>query len=1508
MLLDQSVLCMGKLPLDLRSANSDKKSILIQTQLSSLRNPQPHVFIDTVSLVDSGSTAMAFADEVSIVNRYNVTTKKLLAPRPLRLADGIPTSLVTDYFTARMSIGAHTEAMLFFVTKLSPVTPIILGMPWLQKHEPRPSFRELRICFDSDYCTKHCLPWRIAAHDRYAPRGYSTLPSLRPRTPYRPPTVEDAPDEGEPTQLRSNDTIEDWTTMPTKAGPTSRPAIPKPKKKVRFAPLPPRTHRQPQHPLNPGRPVRHPSLNHMPYAHVGARVTAKISHGAETRMIETTPPQRPTSHPLPAHRVQGRRLVSALRSRPGRASPAATAGKDQSRPNLDDIMSVRAVNFVQFCKQKGVKVMRIHMAELVKLVEQEERRLLMEELPSGTVEIPDLTEESFRRLVGGEYTMEEARKVLPEYFHSFLEANLRTTDTEFLRRKVIDADVEKFMKGKPVLTREDILRRLPKEHRHQIETFLPKNADELPPHRPWDHKIELMPGKQPPYHKNRPLSPAELRCIKKWIDEMLDKGFIRESTSPAAAPLLLAAKPGGGVRICHDYRGLNNVTVKNRYPLPLIRETLDALCGAKFYTKLDVVAAFNRIRVAEGHEWLTAFITRFGLYEMLVTPFGLCNAPATFQNYINHVLHDALDDYCTAYLDDVLVFSKTRAEHTKHVEEVIRRLGAAGLQIDIGKSEFYTTKTKYLGLIISTEGMSMDPEKVQTLQAWASPTSVKELQQFLGFANFYRRFIQGYSAVVTPMTKLLRKDVSWSWEPEQAKSFETLKKAFTSAPVLAYYDYTKKTVVETDASNWASGGVLSQYGDDNKMRPVAFFSAKHSAAECNYEIYDKELLAIVKALEEWRPELQGTGEPFEIITDHKNLQTFMTTKQLNQRQVRWAEFLSQFNFVIVYRPGSKATLPDALSRLPGLKPADADDERLRHRNQVVLPPEKLDPSILEELLAESRKWGDAEFVAALDPEIKTKSLEELVRTAYQENELARDIIAALRDRETRRWPKPIRKILRCDKSECSIVDGLMYFRNRLFVPDSLGLRLEVVHRTHSAGPAGHPGRVKTLDLLNRTYWWPRMSQFTATFVKDCALCFRTKTPRSAPPGFLKPLELAARPWTDISIDYIVELPQCVRNGKIYRHILVVVDRLTKMRHFIPVTGLTTEELVDAFIDNVYKLHGASDNVVSDRGSQFVSDFWRRLSERLKTVLRPSSAFHPETDGQTEIVNASVNKYLRGFVSFTQDDWVDWLPLAEFAMNNQVNDTTGISPFFANYGFNPRLGIEPAGPRPPTLSPQVKKEFFRADAVANRFERILTQLKALARISQQRYEDAANTRRDEGTLFREGDMVMVSLENMKTNRPKKKWDDKWDGPFPVLKVYRGAVVVDLPDYIRVNKSFHTSKVRLWFPETLAGQERINAEERRNVAGRIAERDDDGNIEDRWEFEKILDVHDEDKEAGLTYLIKWKYHDEATWQPEEDLKSCERAVRAYHEQNTGKPGPPAWAMTKLAPRRRGRPRRS
>jgi hypothetical protein len=349
-----------------------------------------------------------------------------------------------------------------------------------------------------------------------------------------------------------------------------------------------------------------------------------------------------------------------------------------------------------------------------------------------------------------------------------------------------------------------------------------------------------------------------------------------------------------------------------------------------------------------------------------------------------------------------------------------------------------------------------------------------------------------------------------------------------------------------------------------------------------------------------------------------------------------------------------------------------------------------------------------------------------------------------------------------------------------------------------------------------------------------------------------------------------------------------------MRHFIPVSTVNSDEVVDGFIQYIYRIHGCPDSIVSDRGSAFVSWFWRRLSERLKVTLHPSSAHQPETDGQTEIVNAALGQYLRAFVKFTQDDWVDWLPLAEFAQNNQMSETTGVSPFFANYGFHPRLGIEPPAPIPP-MPELAKKEYLRADQIANRFERILTQLKALSRQAQERYEENANDRRDEGPEYKIGDKVMISLEHMETNRPKKKWDDKWDGPFEVLQAYRGAVAVKLPPEIKVNNSFHKSKVRPYQPPQVDGQAFINETERRNVRGRVAVRDKEGNLEDAWEVEKILDVHDEDAaDNGLTYQVKWKYHDELTWEPEANMKGSSKLLERFHTRFPSKPGPPGWLL--------------
>jgi len=324
------------------------------------------------------------------------------------------------------------------------------------------------------------------------------------------------------------------------------------------------------------------------------------------------------------------------------------------------------------------------------------------------------------------------------------------------------------------------------------------------------------------------------------------------------------------------------------------------LSKAKYFTTLDIRGAYNLVRMAEGEEWKTAFRTRYGLFESLVMPFGLTNAPADFQALINDVLRQFLDDFCTAFLDDILIYSNTLEEHKKQVYNVLKALSDAGLHLKPEKCHFHKQEVKYLGFNIGTNGVRMDPEKVSCILNWQTPGNVTDIQYFLGFANFYWRFIRDYSMVVSPLTSLTKKEggkyVPFIWGPPQQKAFEDLKKEFTMAPILRHFDYDRKILVETEASDYVSAGILSQYDDEGTLHLVAFYSKKHSPAECNYEIYDKELLALVRTFEEWRPHLEGSSHPDQVLSDHKNLEYLMSMKLLNRRQARWSEFLSRFDF------------------------------------------------------------------------------------------------------------------------------------------------------------------------------------------------------------------------------------------------------------------------------------------------------------------------------------------------------------------------------------------------------------------------------------------------------------------------------------------------------------------------------------------------------------------------------------------------------------------------------------
>ena len=446
------------------------------------------------------------------------------------------------------------------------------------------------------------------------------------------------------------------------------------------------------------------------------------------------------------------------------------------------------------------------------------------------------------------------------------------------------------------------------------EAFSEEAANELPNHGSADMKIEFKEGQEPRNTGLRPMSPIELEELRRYLEENLGKGWIRRSKSPVSAPIVFAKKKDGSIRFCVDYRNLNNVTVRNRYPLPLIPELTDRLTGAKIFTKLDVRQAYHRIRMAPGHEFKTAFKTRYGLYEYLVMPFGLTNAPAQFQAHMQNIFSDLLDISVVVYLDDILIFSTNLEDHQAVVREVLHRLCKHGLYAKAAKCEFHKDSVEFLGMTVSANGLQMCQDKVQVIKDWPTPTTIKELQAFLGFTNFYRRFIVDYSHVAVPLTNLTQKGHSFQWTPTADAAFTDLRSRFLKAPVLIHPNFEKPFVVETDASDTATGGILSQRGDDGHLHPCAFRSSKMNPAEKNYDIYDKELLSIVLAFRDWRVYLEGSPHQVRVISDHKNLEQFLSTKHLNRRQARWSEMLSAFDLVIHHRPGSLNGRADVLSR------------------------------------------------------------------------------------------------------------------------------------------------------------------------------------------------------------------------------------------------------------------------------------------------------------------------------------------------------------------------------------------------------------------------------------------------------------------------------------------------------------------------------------------------------------------------------------------------------------------
>jgi transposase InsO family protein len=1052
---------------------------------------------------------------------------------------------------------------------------------------------------------------------------------------------------------------------------------------------------------------------------------------------------------------------------------------------------------------------------------------------------------------------------------------------------------------------------IPTAYSYLKKVFSKEAAEQLPMHGPQDHAIELDGG-SPTFGPLYNLSATELGVLREYIDENLAKGFIRPSSSPAGAPILFVKKKDGSLRLCVDYRALNRITVKNRYPLPLISEALDRLVGAKIYTKLDIRSAYNLVRIREGDEWKTAFRTRYGHFEYLVMPFGLANAPATFQAYINRVLSDYLDVFCIVYLDDILIYSQSVEEHTTHVRLVLERLYKHGLYAKLEKCEFHVYRVGFVGFNISPTGVSMEESRVSAVKDWPEPKKHRDIQVFLGFANFYRRFIAGFSRVSEPLSALLKGAKAGKFstpfqmtEPAR-QAFQALKNAFSTAPTLVHYDPAKEIRVETDASGYAIAGVLSQPGEDPAQRhwhPVAYWSRKMAPAERNYAAGDAEMLAIVEAFKQWRHYLEGAAQAITVVTDHANLRSFMTTKELNRRHARWAERLAAFNFTIVYRQGR-------------LNPADAPSRRPDYEEEAPLAPaapqwklqvstKGADPVIHPRV--DERPTGVAiagtgghehlvprqgQTMAALTEtayDNASMGMRQIIAQSQAEDVLAKQVRQGLessirRDPGASRPELPLANELANGKWTLE-ADGVVCFQGRAYVPAGHGARAEILRRHHDDPLAGHFGYARTIELVRRKYFWPGMAKEIKGYVAGCATCQRIKPTRHKPYRELQSLPPPTGPWRDITMDFVTDLPPSKRRGKAYDSILVVVDRYTKMARYIPVLKtIDAPTLADVFVSKILRHYGVPQSIVTDRGTVFTAKFWASICFYLKVRRRLSTAFHPQTDGQTERQNQTLEQYLRAYVNYQQDDWVRLLPLAEFAYNASCHSSTGVAPFYAYSLTNPEMDVDI---RP--LTGEVPSALQRAE-----------ELQEVRREIDRRYTDTVKAqakyynRKTKPQRYAVGDSVWLSARNIRTRRPNKKLDYKYLGPFEITDaVGTQAYRLRLPETLKVHPVFHVSLL-----EPYTGNDHGAAPpEPLNVDG-----------EEQWEVEEVLDsrIH----RGHLEYLVKWLGYGnhENQWVSKEDAKGASDCTTAFHRLYPSKPGPTTTPATaRITKRRKGQGQR-
>jgi len=611
-------------------------------------------------------------------------------------------------------------------------------------------------------------------------------------------------------------------------------------------------------------------------------------------------------------------------------------------------------------------------------------------------------------------------------------------------------------------------------------------------------------------------------------------------------------------------------------------------------------------------------------------------APATFQAYIDECLWPYIDDIAVCYLDDILIYSTNENEHEDQVRKVLQRLQQFGPHCKAEKCQFGVSEVAVLGFIINSDGIGMESDSISTIEDWPTPKSVRDVQVHLGFANFYRRSIRMYAKVTLPLTELLMKaetpnapktdqksnkpTYKWEWTSEAELAFRKLKRGCTVALILQHFDPAKPIILQTDPSGLAITSILIQYDGLGTLRPVNFYSQKCSPAEQNYDKYDREHLAIVETMKQWRHYLEGANHKVLIRCDHKNLEYFQTSKVLSRRQARWAEILSSYDCTIQHLAGKK-TPGDGQSRQP-----DYEDgyERPTTRLLATVAVTTIEP--YNDLLP---AIPEAQALDSLATDVKHRIVHTTLVGHPDQSK------AGVLDRPT--------------EEQWKVISGALTYEGRVYLPADALLRNNVIRLCHDNPESVNFGGLRTAELVSRDFDWPMLDATIRKFIAGCEICHRIKPPRHARHGVNMPLPPHHLPWEGITMDFVTDLPESSDSD--FTGIAVIVERLTELAIYLPCRkDIDSPELAGMFFEHVICKNGVPDNIITNGGTQFTRLFWARVCSHLSINHRLSTAFHPQTDGPTERQNQTMEQYLRAFCNYEQDNSVELRPLAEFAYN------------------------------------------------------------------------------------------------------------------------------------------------------------------------------------------------------------------------------------------------------------------